>query len=316
MNTRPFAALAAAALALPGLLAAPDARAEELDPTIVHLICSSNGMERRGTGVVVSPDGMVLTARHVVTGTAAGATADTVCTGSLGHANGVRVTMTIQKVSSEYDAAMLKYPGLSGAPHLGYCDVLPRHKRAQVIAAGFPLLSATGLPSERMGILATVEPGGAAAPGLIESDAATTSGMSGGRVTLAENGQLIGIVAGVSPDPATGYPNAYAVLAASRLAPEFGQYGLKTDPASCEPVMRVTRPLPASGGPWLAADPPLPLGMKAGEGFCYLVRVWGDFDDPRDSVEITVTADQEYALTGTDSASPGNHGAVAQCVRF
>ncbi|WP_265502581.1 S1 family peptidase [Paracoccus beibuensis] len=305
----------AAALALAGL--SVPAAADPLDQTLVHIECHEpGGRQRAGTGVVISPDGMVLTARHVVAGAGAVMPAGTVCTGSLGHAGGVRATLTPQKVSTEFDAAVLKYPGLAGAEHLAYCDVQPRHKRAQVIAAGFPLVSATGQPSERMGILSTIEPGGIAAPGLLESDAATTSGMSGGRVTLDENGQLIGIVAGVTPDPTTGYPNAYAVLSAGSLAGEFGRFGLRTDPARCEPVQAVVSPQAASGVTWRAADGPLPLGVRADEGFCYLVRIWGSFEDPRDAVEISVSPEGEYVLSGHDPAASGNHGAVAQCVRF
>lgn len=297
-------------------LAAELATADPLDLTLVHITCvEPGGAARSGTGVMIAPNGMVLTARHVLAGSGTVVQPGTVCTGSLGHANGIRVTLTVQRASMEFDAALLKYPGLNGAEHVTYCDVLPRHKRAQVIAAGFPLVSATGQPSERMGILSTIEPGGIEAPGLLESDAATTSGMSGGRVTLAENDQLIGIIAGVTPDPATGYPNAFAVLSASRLAPEFGPLGLRTDGARCDPKPRVTTPSSASGAPWLAADAPLSLGMTADEGFCYIVKVWGDFDDPRDSVEIEARP-EGYFLTGHDTSSPGNHGAVAQCVRF
>lgn len=290
------------------------AQADELDPTLVHIECSGpGGSARKGTGVVISPDGMVLTARHVVLGTSPAWTEEIRCTGSLGHALTAKNGMTFQSVSNMYDAALLKYPGLANAAHVQYCLVEPRHKRAEVIAAGFPLRSATGQPSERKGILATIEPDG---KGLLESDAATTSGMSGGRVTLTESGGLIGIVSGVSPDPATGYPSAYAVLAASRLAPEFGQFGLTSDASLCERRERVVSPMGNSDVPWVAGDAPVPLGLTSAEGFCYLARVWGDFGDVRDSVEVTLSDDGEYILTGSDSGNPSDHGAVAECVRF
>lgn len=305
---RPPLVAATLALLMPAL-----AQADELDPTIVHIECSEpGGTPRRGTGVVVSANGMVLTARHVVLGTSPTRRDDTSCSGSLGHALTGKSGMSFQTVSTAYDAALLKYPGLVNAPHVRFCEVEPRHKRAEVIAAGFPLLSATGQPSERKGILATIEPDG---KGLLESDAATTSGMSGGRVTFTENGSLVGIVSGVSPDPATGYPNAYAILAASRLAPEFGQFGLSSDPALCGPKERVLPVVVDPAAPWVAGDEPLPLGMREGEGFCYLVRVWGAFGDIDDAVEITLQ-DGAYVLQGKNAATPGDHGAVAQCVRF
>lgn len=305
---RPLSVAAALALLLP-----PAAAGDELDPTIVHIECSEpGGTPRKGTGVVISQNGMVLTAKHVVLGTSPTRRDDTTCSGSLGHALAGKSGMSFQTVSTAYDAALLKYPGLVDAPHVQFCQVEPRHKRAEVIASGFPLLSATGQPSERKGILATIEPDG---KGLLESDAATTSGMSGGRVTFTENGTLVGIVSGVSPDPATGYPNAYAVLAASRLAPEFGQFGLASDPALCGARQRIVPTVVDSAAPWVAGDDPLPLGMKAGEGFCYLVRVWGEFDDIADAVEIALQ-DGEYVLQGKNASSPADHGAVAECVRF
>jgi|GEM_PF-1758836 len=306
--------LPAVGIALVLTVAAGMATADEVDPTIVHIECAEpGGPPRPGTGVVISPNGMVLTAKHIVQGASPRRRNDTVCKGSLGHALFSHDTMTFQKASADYDAVILKYPGLINAPHVQYCPVEPRHKRAAVIAAGFPLISATGQPSERLGILATVEPD---PNGLLESDAATTSGMSGGRVTLMENGGLVGIVSGASPDDANGFPAVYAILAASLLAPEFGgQFGLTTDPVLCAPRQRVTTPPAPPDGPWVPADGDMKLGMKAGEGFCYLVRVWGDFDNPRASVEIRLDQDQEYVLTGTE-AEARNHGAVAQCVRF
>lgn len=287
--------------------------ADPPDPTLVQIECSEpNGKARRGTGVVISPDGMVLTARHVFLGTSPTERSDTTCFGRLGQALLGQSQMTPQYVSVRYDAAILKYPGLANAPHLTFCPIEQRHKRAPVIAAGFPLRSATGQPSERMGILATVEPD---PRGLVESDAATTSGMSGGRVTLVANGALVGIVAGVDPDPATGYPNAYAILAASRIAPEFAQFGLVTNPDFCAPKPRMISPPMPADGPWVPADGDQKLGMKADEGFCYLVRVWGTFDEPTDSVAVRIDEAQDYVLTGS-AGDARDHGAEVRCVRF
>ena len=295
------------------LSCATGAIADQPDLTLVHIECSEpGGKPRRGTGVVVSADGMVLTARHVLLGTSPTENPATTCFGRLGQALVPQSQMTPQFVSARYDAAIMRYPGLTGAAHLTFCPIGQEHKRAAVIAAGFPLRSATGQPSERMGILATVEPD---PRGLVESDAATTSGMSGGRVTFADNGALVGIVAGVDPDPATGYPNAYAILAASRIAPEFDQFGLATDPDLCAPKPRVVSfPAPADG-PWVPADGDLRLGMKADEGVCYLVQVWGTFDAPTDSVAVILDDTQEYVLTGIDK-SARDHGAEARCTRF
>ena len=41
----------------------------------------------------------------------------------------------------------------------------------------------------------------------------------------------------------------------------------------------------------------------------------GEFDDIADAVEIALQ-DGEYVLQGKNASSPGDHGAVAECVRF
>lgn len=312
--------IVALALALP-VLSAPIA-AQDLDKSVIHIVCTGpDGVSRPGTGVVISSSGMVLTAKHVVIGKIpAGAVptlAGITCRGSSGHAGLPPRDLTIEKLSVDYDAAVLNYPDFSGADPLGYCDIEPRHLGAQIIATGFPLRSQTGRPSKRAGILSTTQPSGVGSenPGTVESDAATTRGMSGGQVTLVENGQLIGIVAGEPTDSGTGLVVAYSVLVASRLKPEFESFGLTTDPAKCAERKREIS-WPPEGKTWTPADGPQLLGMKEKEGYCFLTRVWGKFDHPEDSVAITLMADEEYQLIGKDGFGEANHGAEVKCVRF
>lgn len=313
--TRPITLAALAALALPALAAAP-ARADIIGDTLVYIECrdTAHPEPRRGSGVVISASGMVLTARHVVFGAEARRPEGLDCKGAIRHRNLPPSTLSFNLASTTYDAAVLKLPAAENMPHQRFCPLSPAMIRQAVIATGFPRLTSTGVPSSRQGILSTLEPD---ADGWIETDSATTTGMSGGMVTLARGGALIGIVSGAQPDPSTGYPNSFAVLAAERLAPEFAQFGLAAhDAATCAglpPVGPVMGTLP-DGRPWQAGDPDLPLGMRADQGLCAITRVWGEFDHPADSVAIGLDDAGGYVLRGTN-AGQGAHGAEARCIR-
>ncbi|WP_111432116.1 serine protease [Rhodobacteraceae bacterium DSL-40] len=288
------------------------AQAASIDETIVYIECTSPGKPpRKGSGVVVSADGVVLTAKHVVFGAEPQMPSGTTCSGAIGNANRAKSGLFLQATSAQYDAVLLKLP-VNGVPFQRFCRLEPRLQRSQIIATGFPLLTGTGVPSSRVGVLSTVQPDGA---GYIETDSTTTSGMSGGMVTLAANGHLIGIVSGAKTDPGNGLLNYSAVLAVQVLANEFVSWGLSEDPEGCADKARTSGPQgTVHGRPWEATDPPLHLGMKVSEGVCFLVRVWGYFDDPDDLVAVTET-DGEYVLMGVNDGS-GPHGAYADCLRF
>ncbi len=260
--------------------------------------------------MLVTSDGLVLTAKHVVYGDADAMPSGTECTGAIGNANRARNRMFPQDSSLRYDAILMKYPD-TGLPFQRYCRLEPRSQRAWITATGFPLSSRTGVPSSRVGVLSTVQPD---SDGVVETDSATTVGMSGGMVTLAENGNLIGIVSGQDPD-FNGLPANYRVLSAQVLASEFEDWGFSEDEEGCAARARVTPMLGSVGArPWEATDDALPLEFSSDEGVCYIVSVWGYFDDPKDRVEVTVE-DGEYFLRG-DNGGSGPHGAFAQCMRF
>lgn len=297
--------------ALVAVMLAPLAWADAIDDTIVHISCSSpDGPAVPASGVLISDTGMVLTVRHALPGQGASLPAGTVCTGAIGNANRPRSTLIPQAVSLRYDAMLMKLPQ-EGTPFQRFCRLEPRMQRGQIIATGFPLDSTTGVPSSRVGVLSTVQPD---FMGIIDTDSSTTMGMSGGMVTLAENGNLIGIVSGAGTDP-RGVPSIYRVLAAQVLEAEFSSFGLTVDAEGCQAPDRLTPVMgPFQGGNWRASDPPLPLGLRDGEGFCFLVSVWGAMDHPQDQLQIGLQ-EGEFVLSGRN-AGGGSHGAQARCARF
>ena len=298
------------------------ANADAIKDAIVSIKCTSKGetIVREGTGVFISENGKILTARHVVLGSHSKADFQNdrtlvSCEGQRGNSRtlgGAR--LVVQSISGDFDAAVLSFPNQENLPYLRYCNVEERRfLGSQILATGFPRDSETGDPSSRAGIISTNSPD---VRGFIETDVPTTIGMSGGMVTLAENDKLIGIVSGTEFEVATGQPKFYAVLAAQRLANDFANFGLELDPDGCPP----RNPLSeikgdVAGKPWEVQDGDLKLGMKSGEGFCFLVRVWGDLDHPSDSVSVKLDAENEFVLAGQNSGG-GRHGGYAQCVSF
>lgn len=202
---------------------------ELLDEVLVHIQCFVDGKPHRaGSGVLISEDGIVLTAAHVVFAEDGDPPANMNCTGTLGNRNLPRNILTFKDRSQSYDAALLKYPG-DGHPYLQYCELEKWMRGIQVSATGFPLEVVTELPSSRIGVLSNIEPH----DGVIEATVDATSGMSGGPVTLFGQKQLIGIVQGADVELTTGLKRSDRVVPVEMLHREFSQWGLRKNSQGC-----------------------------------------------------------------------------------
>lgn len=182
--------------------------------SFVYIECydSSNARVSRGSGVLVSSDGRVLTAKHVIKG-------DSTCRASLGTgATTPSRLLTPGRASSAYDAMIVKL-----VPNPGEVFQAVRYariatlQRKSITAYGVPI-DDTGQVSVRTGIISTTVTDGS---GHIQTDALTARGMSGGPVVLEETGALVGIVVGADLDVTNGLPTNYAVLAAQEVAVEL-----------------------------------------------------------------------------------------------
>lgn len=307
-NIHLFCSVALACLILPVF---PLAKEYHKD-TIVSITCvDADGAERSGSGVFISEEGHVLTAKHVVLGKSDELLDTTICRGGIGNSKLTKNELQPLYESENLDAAVLQYPGRSNGTYMKYCPLDTRFSLAEVVAIGFPGETRTGQPSMRVGVLSTITPD---RYGLIESDSATTLGMSGGMVTLVENDMLIGIVAGTQLN-IKSIPSFYAVLAAEQLAREFSVYGLEDGGSDCDAVNALSEEFGSGQNQWTAADDPLPLGYNAESSFCYIVKVWGKMDHQSDIVAIDVDQDGQFILTGKNGGG-GLHGASARCVRL
>lgn len=274
-----------------------------LENAIVYIECKTENATSRGSGVVVSPDGDVLTARHVVHD---GAT----CQGSLRVADpsaARRMVLVPNNVPADIDATILRFSdqqqNYEFAP---VCSLASWMIRRKVFVAGFPGGTKTGVVSYREGVLSTALPN---PDGLLETTGQTIEGMSGGPVFTTDLKRLVGIVIGAE-FTGTGSISYYGVLPVSRYAQSLG---LSASGTPCYRAHREVELEPAVSR-WKSGDKPLRLGVHSDEGVCFLSSVSGQLNDSRDSVSIIVE-DGEYVLTGVSEAG-GEHGGTARCIWY
>lgn len=186
-------------------------KAQAIEDTIVYLECTLGDKTSRGTGVIVSADGLVLTAKHVVPDGAS-------CKGSIGVADSNNAArMVIRPTITPVDAALLQFSQNRTYAFAGYCELKKRMIREEILIAGFPGRTETGVPSYRQGILSTVF---ANTEGILETDAQSVAGMSGGPVYSKDLNGIVGIVIGAQFTP-QGTPEYYGILPVETVANSF-----------------------------------------------------------------------------------------------
>lgn len=274
-----------------------------VDQTIVFIECTKPGEpDRHGSGVIVSPQGHIVTAKHVIP-TPPGVT----CRGSIGVANpGGGIPLVIQPTVTAVDAALLRFAQQQEYQFARICALEDWMVRRKIYVSGFPGGTVTGVPSFREGVLSTVFP---SSTGLLETDGQTVAGMSGGPVFSANMAGLIGIVIGAEFSP-SGLVSFYGILPASSFAAMFG---LNQSQMQCYRPSREVE-LPAESRNWKAGNAAVRLGVRSDEGICFLASVWGQFNDPGDTVAV-VQVDGEFVLQG-ENLSAGQHGGTARCIWF
>lgn len=169
---------------------------EHLAPSVVTISADVNGGQSVGTGVIISADGEVLTNSHVIA-----------------DATEIRVRLAGETEPREArlladdpgnDLALLRMNG-DGFDAATFADPDSVHLGDEVVAIGFAL-GLDGAPSVTLGIVSaldrTIGTKGAFLNGLIQTDAAISSGNSGGPLVNAA-GEVVGINTAVARDTAT-----------------------------------------------------------------------------------------------------------------
>jgi len=276
--------------------------ARAIEDTIVYLECTVGDKTSRGTGVIVSSRGHVLTAKHVIPD---GAT----CRGSIGVADGNNAArMVVRPTNAPVDAALLQFSQNKDYAFAGYCRLEDWMIRERILIAGYPGRTQTGVPSYREGILSTVFANG---QGILETDAQSVAGMSGGPVYSKNLNGIVGIVIGAQFTP-QGTPEYYGILPVETVASLFGVQ------EATKPCYHQTNEVDFVGpdgkwkATWQAGDGPVALNVAQDEAFCFIVSIFGEFNDPRDMVWVEAS-DDTFILRG-ENYNDGSHGAEAACV--
>lgn len=183
-----------------------------ITPSVVTISADVDGGQSLGTGVIISSDGEILTNAHVVQDATA------VRVRLAGESEPREVTVLAADESN--DLALLRMSG-EGFEAATFADPDSIRLGDEVVAIGFAL-GLDGEPSVTLGIVSalnrTIGTEGAFLDGLIQTDAAISSGNSGGPLVNAA-GEVVGINTAVARDTAvTAASNvSFAISAAEAL---------------------------------------------------------------------------------------------------
>ena len=189
------APLVGAALDVKGILA-------KVEPSVVDIVAQSRRETGEGTGIIISPDGYILTNAHVVSG----ASTVTVSTSSSGKA----LSATVIGADTAHDVALIKVDNPGGS--LAAAD-LGRSADVKVgddVVAIGNALALDGGPTVTQGIVSaldrTISAGDQGSSGtsetlrhVLQTDAAINPGNSGGPLLNAA-GEVVGINTAVAGD--------------------------------------------------------------------------------------------------------------------
>jgi S1-C subfamily serine protease len=195
-------ALSGAALDVKGILA-------KVEPSVVDIVARSRRETGEGTGIIITPDGYILTNAHVVSG----ASTVTVSTSASGKA----LSATVIGADTAHDVALIKVDNPGGslpAADLGRsADV----KVGDDVVAIGNALGLRGDPTVTRGIVSALNRTVDNLTGMIQTDAAINPGNSGGPL-VNSTGQVIGINTAVAADGAQNIGFAIPIDKAKSLA--------------------------------------------------------------------------------------------------
>lgn len=177
-------------------------------PSIVSIDVKNQGEEDQGTGMIISPDGMVMTNNHVI---ALGATGGTITVTRSGSTKALPAVLVGRDPSN--DVALLRIDDVSGLPAVTFGNSSKIQVGDAAVAIGNALGLAAGTPTVTQGIISalgrTVTAGDNATgatetlTNMIQTDAAINPGNSGGPL-LDAAGDVIGMNTAVAGSTSFG----------------------------------------------------------------------------------------------------------------
>jgi putative serine protease PepD len=190
---------------------------DQVQPAVASIEGSGRAGRSAGTGMVITPEGHVLTNAHVVSGMSS-----------------IRVSVPekgthaaeLLGVDRANDIAVLKVQGVSGLPNVTLGKSADLRVGDPVIAVG-NALALDGSPTVTTGIVSALNRSIASMSGLIQTDAAINSGNSGG--PLFDSG---GRVVGMNTAVAGGAQNIGFAIPIDQITPKLGDLKDGATPAS------------------------------------------------------------------------------------
>jgi putative serine protease PepD len=209
VGNAPGAALLPNGMSIPKLV-------QKVQPSVVSIDVKSGGEEDQGTGMIISPNGLVVTNNHVIAAAVQSGTITVTRTGSTKSIPAVLVgTNPID------DVALIKMSGVAKLPTVTFGNSNALDVGDAVVAIGNALGLAAGTPTVTSGIVSalgrTVTAGTSTSSetlnNMIQTDAAINPGNSGGPL-LDSEGDVIGMntaVAGTLSDGTSAQNIGFAI---------------------------------------------------------------------------------------------------------
>jgi putative serine protease PepD len=208
---------ASAAVPAPtGLVAAVEAVA----PAVVRIQAGEPETGTAGTALVVTPTGDVVTNAHLVLGET---------TATVIFPDGRSSPAQVVKVDEEADLAWLRIDGAQGLPVVRLAGPVAVRPGEDVVAIG-NALNLDGPPSITRGIVSAVGRSTATLDDVIQTDAAISSGSSGGAL-VARDGTVVGITTeALVGDPTVSVEDVAFAIPADRVVAVLRGMGLVLPP--------------------------------------------------------------------------------------
>jgi len=201
-----------------GMFIGSVANSAPVDDAVVYIECldKDNKVVSKGSGVVVSENGHVLSARHVFFPKDIDVAS---CRGILGGADSNNASRLVVRNQDDpgFDAAIARFSKSGNYKPMQFCDFDDSAIRTRILVSGFPGGTNTGKPSFRAGIISTTH---LDQNWMVETDGMSAAGMSGGPVVNEDGTHLIGLVAGADYN-AKAEPTFYGVTPVSEFANSF-----------------------------------------------------------------------------------------------
>lgn len=189
-------------------------------PAVVRMQAGDPETGAAGTAVVLTPSGDVVTNEHLVAGQS---------TATLIAADGQRSVARVVASDAAADLAWLRVDGASGLPVARLAGPGTVAVGEDVVAIG-NALNLEGAPTISRGVVSAVGRSTASLQGVIQTDAAISSGSSGG-VLVDRSGTVIGLTTeALVGDPSVSVEDIAFAIPAERVTAVLGGMGLVVPP--------------------------------------------------------------------------------------